>query len=274
MSGFLMALGGAMKGYGSATLDQMKADALAKREEALAQAKFERERLLAADTRRFQSAEDQKQRDFTGEQNDKQRAFTTAEKEKDRAADTDYRTKSLDIQRQELDLKKQEAGDLIQTDQGPMLRRGTTASPITAEDGSTVKVTTTAKDKPADVATAEWLIQNKVAKDPTDAYRLIKQGVKADVAPAEVEKMAETATKNEFDGSYLKPSAEEYQAARDRNRARIEKNLGLDQKQDEPKAAADSAKTTKAIPAVGEERKGFRFLGGDPADPKSWEKVK
>lgn len=242
--GFMMALGGALKGYGDATLDQMKADALAKREEALSQANFERQRLLAADTRQFQADEAQKQRDFTAGQDDKQRAFSTSEKEKDRAADTDYRTKSLDIQRQELDLKKQEAGDLIQTDQGPMLRRGTTAEPIKSADGTTIKVTATDKDKPADIATAEWLIQKGVAKNYEDAWTKVKQGVKADVQPADVEKMVETATKTELDGKFG-VSEDEIQSIREKNRARIEKNLGLSQQKNGKPASGDQASTGK-----------------------------
>jgi len=38
-------------------------------------------------------------------------------------------------------------------------------------------------------------------------------------------------------------------------------------------APAASAATTSAVPKVGEVRKGYRFKGGDPANPSSWAKV-
>lgn len=228
MAGFAMALGGALKGYGNATLDKLKADALAKREEALAQANFERQRVLAGEARQFETAE-----------NEKARTAQIAEKEKDRAADQQYRESSLDIQRQELDLRRQQTGDVVQTETGPGLRRGATVEPLVDTQGKPVKLAGTTKDKPADVATAEWLITNNVAKDATDAFRLIKQGVKAEVSPAEVEKMVETATKTELDGRFG-VSPEEVQKIRDNNRARIEKNLGItkDQKTSAPASGA------------------------------------
>lgn len=215
MVGFAMALGGAMKGYGNATLDKMKAEALAKREEALAQANFERQRILAGEARQFQSEQDQAQR-----------AFTQAENEKNRAADQAYRDRSLSLEEQRIRLAEEQSGDVVQTESGPGVRRGTTVAPLTDKDGKPVKLAGTTKGKPADVATAEWLISNGVAKDATDAFRLIKQGVKADVSPAEVEKMVETATKTELDGRFG-VSPEEVQKIRENNRQRIEKNLGI-----------------------------------------------
>jgi len=236
MVGFAMALGGAMKGYGNATLDKMKADALAKREEALSQANFERQRVLAGEARQFQTEQDQAQR-----------SFTQAENDKNRAADQAYRDKSLAQEEERIRLAKEQSGDVVQTETGPGLRRGTTVEPITDKDGKPVKLAGTAKDKPADVATAEWLITNGVAKDATDAFRLIKQGVKADVAPAEIEKMVETATKTELDGRFG-VSPEEVQQIREQNRTRIEKNLGIvkEEKSSAP-AATDQTFIDKSL---------------------------
>jgi multidrug efflux pump subunit AcrA (membrane-fusion protein) len=215
MVGFAMILGGAAKGYGEATLDKLKADALAKREEALSQANFERQRILAGEARQFQVQQDESQRAFTREENDK-----------NRAADQAYRDRSTALEEQRIKLAQEQSGDIVQTETGPGLRRGTIVEPLTDKDGKPVKLAGTTKDKPADVATAEWLIQNNVAKDATDAFRLIKQGVKADVSPAEVEKMVETATKTELDGRFG-VSPEEVQKIRDNNRQRIERNLGI-----------------------------------------------
>lgn len=39
-----------------------------------------------------------------------------------------------------------------------------------------------------------------------------------------------------------------------------------------PSAANPSAGGTSQSPQVGEVRKGYRFKGGNPADPNSWEK--
>lgn len=231
--GFLMALGGALQGYGSATFDQLKAEALAKREEALSQAKFERERLLAADTRQFESGEKQKQRDFEADENAKTRADTA-----------DYRSKSLDLQNQELELKRKTSGNVLQTPDGPVYQNGDKAVPITDDKGERVKTLLTDKDKPADVVTMEYLIQKGIAKDYEDAWQKVKQGVKADPQPADIEKMVETATKTEIDGKFG-ISPEEVEATRERNRARIMRNLNVsDQKNGKP-ASGDQASTGK-----------------------------
>jgi len=235
MVGFAMALGGAMKGYGNATLDKMKADALAKREEALAQANFERQRILAGEARQFQTQQDESQRAFTREEN-----------EKGRAADQAYRDRSLGLEEQRVRLAQEQSGDVVQTEDGPAVRRGTTVEPITDKDGNRVRLQTTGKEKPADIATAEWLITNGVAKDPTEAFQLIKQGVKADATPAEVEKMVEAATKAEIDAGAV--GADEIDAAREKNRARIEKVLGISKPDDGIKRTGGSS-GTKENPA-------------------------
>lgn len=209
MAGFAMALGGALKGYGNATLDKLKADALAKREEALAQANFERQRVLAGEARQFQTQQDEAQRAFTREEN-----------EKSRSADADYRRQSLDLDRRRVDIAERDSGEVMQTPDGPVLRRGATAEPVVDENGNRVKTLSAGKDKPADIQSAEWLIQNGVAKDATEAFQLIKQGVKADPNPADIEKMVETATKTELDGRFG-VSPEEVKQIREQNRARI-----------------------------------------------------
>lgn len=242
--GFMMALGGALQGYGNATLDQMKADALAKREEALAQAQFERQRLLAADTRQFQADEAQKQREFQSGEEQKQRDFTISENDKNRSADQTYRQQTIDLQKRTADRADQDAGDVMQTSDGPVLRRGSTVTPITDDKGNRVKTMTIDKDKPADIATAEWLIQKGVAKDYEDAWQKVKQGVKADPQPADIEKMVETATKTEIDGKFG-ISPEEVEATRERNRARIMRNLNVSEQKNGKPASGDQASTGK-----------------------------
>lgn len=235
--GLMMALGGALKGYGDATLDQLKEEAKAKREEALANAQFERQRALAADTRQFQSEEAQKQRDFTMGENEKNRI----EAEKTRADTQSYRDKSINIQQQELDLKKQGAGELKDTPDGPVRILGSTAEPITDEAGNRIKTLTTAKERPADVVTMEYLIQKGVAKNYDDAWNKVKQGVKADPQPADVEKMVEQATKTETQGQFGLKS-EDIQKIRDSNRERIMKNLNVGQQQNQPQSTGNAEK--------------------------------
>lgn len=224
--GLLMALGGAMKGYGDATLDELKEAAKAKREEALADAQFERQRALAADTRQFQSDETQKQRDFSMGENEKSRA----ESAKNRESDEAFRRDTLEIQRRTADRADRDSGDLIQTQDGPMVRRGTTAEPVVGKDGKPVKIMSPSKDNPADVVTMEYLITKGVAKDYDDAWTKVKQGVNPQAEPADVERMVETATKTELDGKFG-VSKEEIQKTREENRARIMKNLGMDKQQ-------------------------------------------
>lgn len=111
--GLLMALGGAMKGAGEATLDQLKEEAKAKREEALAQAQFERQRSLAADTRQFQADENEKSRGV--------------------------QLQELDLKKRELDAKLDQSGDLVQTSNGVMVRRGDTLTSLKDESGQPVQ---------------------------------------------------------------------------------------------------------------------------------------
>lgn len=155
---------------------------------------------------------------------------TRAENAKNREADQQYRNDTLDIQRRAADRADRESGDLIQTQDGPMLRRGTTAEPIVGQDGKPVKMIAPSKDNPADVVTMEYLITKGVAKDHNDAWNKVKQGVKADPQPSDVEKMVEAATKTEVAGQFGL-SSEKIQEIREKNRARITQNLGVDKQQ-------------------------------------------
>lgn len=216
MVGLGMILGGALKGGGDARLDELKAQAKAKQEEAAAELQFERQRRLAAEGR-----------DFTAEQN----ALTREQNAAQHKEEMDYKRSSLDAEigfkERDAALKEQEAGDLHTGADGNTYRiRGGTAETVKGPDGEPMKLAGTSKDKPADVATAEWLIQQGVAKDASEAYKLIKEGVKANPTGADIEKMVEAATKTELEGRFgVKP--EEVNATRERNRQRILSNLGM-----------------------------------------------
>lgn len=231
MVGLGMILGGMAKGVGDGLVEQAKA----KREEALAQLKFERDRQLAGEARDFQAEQNEKTRAYQTAENESQRAYQSNENALNRTADADYREKVLQQNKEKLDWDKESSGTPVTLEDGTTGNlRGATVEPIKDTAGNPVKITTKSKDAtPADVATAEWLVSKGVATDMTDAWNKVKQGVKADPSAADVEKMVETAVKTEFDGQFgVKP--EDIQASRERNRARIEKNLGASRQDNAP----------------------------------------
>ena len=66
--------------------------------------------------------------------------------------------------------------------------------------------------------------------------------------------------------------AEELKRLMERTRAAV-KNQGRGEMPLSPTPAASASPSMPAVPKAGEVRKGYRFKGGDPSSPQSWEKV-
>ena len=143
MAGFGMILGGAAKGLGAGLLAQ----AQAKREETLRLLENERQDKLLKEERDFRSSEADKARKFESEQSQLNRD----------ASGVQYGT---------------EAGSGFS-----VAIRGDKATPVTGPDGQPMKLSTKGdgSDDPADVKTAEWLIQQGVAKDADEAWSLVRR---------------------------------------------------------------------------------------------------
>lgn len=150
MAGFGMILGGAVKGYGEGIL----AEAKAKRQAALDALEAERQDRRLAEDRDFRSKEAAIGRDAQSAENEKQRQFQAGESEKNRMDKIDYVT--------------DESG-------GTVGIRGGKSFKVTDEEGKQLKTLGTAKDKPSDVATAEWLMQQGIAADPKEAWSMVRQ---------------------------------------------------------------------------------------------------
>lgn len=150
MAGFAMILGGAMSGWSDAKLDEIKAE----REARLQELEAQRQDRRIAEDRDFRSKEAEIGRNFEAGQADKTRSFQADQADKARAA----------------------AGDLITDDQGnTLVRNGSTAKPLLDDKGKPIKAASgKVGDKPAEVSTAEWLIQQNVATSPADAWRMVR----------------------------------------------------------------------------------------------------
>lgn len=124
----------------------------------LLQAKEAREeRLRKLDDER-QDRRDQTSRDFQSSEADKSRGFQSLEAQKTR------------------DQAMLLGGDTVTLDDGTTgVRRGDKVTPLTGPDGKPVKAIGAAKDKSADVSTAEWLIERGVAKTPEEAWERVRQ---------------------------------------------------------------------------------------------------
>lgn len=194
MAGFAMILGGAMSGWSDARLDEIKAEREARLQELEAQ---RQDRRIAEERdfrskeaeigRNFESGENEKTRaaarenredsqDYQSGETDKERSFRTGERE----ADQDYRSgetqKERDFRLSEAEKTREAAGDLITGDDGTTYSRtGSKAKPLTDDQGKPIKaVSGKATDKPAEVSTAEWLVQQKVAPDAATAWKMVR----------------------------------------------------------------------------------------------------
>lgn len=190
------ALAGMAEGAGDSIVDQAKA----KREAALEELRAQREMA-------FRRGEREAAQAFTSSENEKTRAFSAEQSR----------------------LAREASGDLVTGADGTAYSRvGSTATPLKDADGKPIKTLGTKKDMPADVATMEYLIEKGVASDYKDAWDKVKsRDALPPPSPAEIEKMVESAVSNEFEGVIGRPKPEDIEAARQRNRERILKNLGM-----------------------------------------------
>lgn len=153
MAGFGMILGGALQGYGNNILEQAKA----RREAALKflEQQMADERQTKRDEREmeFRRSESQTDRDFRAKEGKLDRDARAAEFSQEQAGKGEYGTTQ---------------------DGGSVFIQGGKARPVTGQDGKPVKLAGTKADKPAEVSTAEWLVQQGVAKDASEAWRLVR----------------------------------------------------------------------------------------------------
>lgn len=161
MGGFAAILGGAMEGWSGARLDEIKAQ----REERLQELEAQRQDRRIAEQRDFQSKEAEigYQRDTSMQ--DRREKFTSNENQKER-----------DSRSAEAQKTREATGDLITDDKGNTYSRtGSTAKPLTDDKGNPIKAASgKASDKPAEVSTAEWLIQQGVATDAASAWKMVR----------------------------------------------------------------------------------------------------
>lgn len=246
MVGLMMVAGGALQGVGEGLVEEAKA-----RREAAIEALRNKNIMAREDAdRSFRREEGEATRSFQAEQNQLTRDF-----------------------------QAETGGDLVTTEDGASgVRVGSTVRPLQDEQGNPVKAVTPDKDaSPADVKAAEWLIKQGVAKDAADAWGKVRSAREGQTTPADIEKMVEDAVKTEFEGGFAKPDREELEASRERNRARIMKNLGLTEESDgaafkRPAGATDEqiieqakAALVKGAPEAAV-RSRLRQMGIDPVE--------
>jgi len=189
------ALAGMAEGAGNSIVEQAKA----KREAAL-------EELRANRDMAFRRGEREAGQEFASSENEKNRSYSS----------------------EQARLSREASGDMVTMEDGTAGSRvGTRVEPILGPGDKPMKLATKKDNPPADVATAEWMIQNGVAKDYNEAWEKIRTGRTPPVTAADIEKMVENATDTEFKGALGRPKPEDIEAARERNRARILKNLGI-----------------------------------------------
>jgi hypothetical protein len=112
----------------------------------------------------FRSGEGEKDRGFRKGEREAEQGFTAGEKQKDR-----------EFQGSEKEKDRAATADVMTTESGEtVVRSGDKVKPLTDEKGNKVKLASATKDKPAEVSTAEWLIQQGVAKDAADAWGMVR----------------------------------------------------------------------------------------------------
>ncbi|TPN11738.1 hypothetical protein [Mesorhizobium sp. B2-1-2] len=195
MAGFAMILGGAMSGWSDARLDEIKSE----REARLQELEAQRQDKRLADERSFRSQEAEIGRQHDTSMQDRSEKFQAGQNDLTRSAarenredtqsyeagqsdiDRTYRSgesqKERDFRLSEAQKTRDASGDLITDDQGNSYSRtGAKATPVVDDKGNPVKVASGGKaaDKPAEVSTAEWLIQQGVATSPADAWKMVR----------------------------------------------------------------------------------------------------
>lgn len=138
-TGLMAIAGGMMKGYGSGVLEAARA----KREAALEALREQRADARAEREMKFRSDEAAIGRQFQADEN-----------EKERASRGEYGTGA---------------------DGSSLFIQGGTAKPVTDDKGKPVKLAKTKDASPAEVQTAEWLIQQGVAPDAKSAWELVRR---------------------------------------------------------------------------------------------------
>jgi len=224
-------------------------------------------------TRKFQSTEAAAGRTFSGTENEKERTFRASESDEDRSfrsgearTERDWRSGEGDKERQhqsdekmldrdttvtENEKTRKANAEIVTGEDGTnYIREGDTVKPLTDKDGKPVKLAGAAKDKPAEVATAEWLVQNGVATDAASAWKLVR-AARADPekSRASIYKAWLTALKPEF-GDVKDPAALEAAA-----RANTEKTMEYLESEEAPSTMERGGMVPKKGPEKVEAKK-------------------
>lgn len=172
MAGFAMILGGAMEGWSGARLDQIKAE----REARLQELEAQRQDRRIAEDREFRSKEAEIGRSFESGENEKTRTAANEARASDREFTSGESQKDRDFRSGEAQKTREASGDLITGEDGTTYSRtGSKASKLVDDEGKPIKaVSGKAADKPAEVSTAEWLIQQGVATDAASAWKMVR----------------------------------------------------------------------------------------------------
>jgi hypothetical protein len=173
MAGFAMILGGAMSGWSDARLDEIKSE----REARLQELEAQRQDRRLSEERDFRSKEAEIGRNFDAGENAKTRTAASDARKETETFTSGESQKERDFRSTEAGKARDASGDLITDDQGNSYSRtGSKATPITDDKGNPVKVASggRAADKPAEVSTAEWLIQQGVASTPAEAWKMVR----------------------------------------------------------------------------------------------------
>lgn len=177
MAGFGMIVAGAAKGLGTGIVEKARAQ----REMMMKMLDEQTQDRRLGEERAFRSGEAEKARKFEAEQN-----------QLTRDSKVEYGTSAT--------------GDT-------MAIRGTKAEPVLGADGKPVKLSTGKTDAdPAEVKTAEWLVKNGVAKDPAEAWSLVRrarenpEGSRASIFKAWMDALTKGAIGN-VDGAKIQEEA-------------------------------------------------------------------
>lgn len=186
---------------------------------------------------------------------DREAAFRRGEAETSRAHDTSERLARQEFEAGEAEKTRAAGGDVVRLEDGSTgVRTGTTVRPLKTEDGKPANIRSkTDENDPADVRTAEWLLEKGVAKDYDDAWKKVRSA--KENANGRAKLVTDTYKTLKEDYSDTRSDAEKRQAAKD-----IVDDLLTEEEGDE--AAPASPAPSSEAPEPGSEPKPMKRPAG------------